>query len=133
MSDNTKIAIFTIVILLLLYSKKLTEVVTAKVGGVPVSSNLGSNTFDYAVCGIAPDVIRNGLAIKVCTDPITGNLYPIEEYPNGGASAQIVYLREQRLIDESLRLNTPTSAGVTTGPVEPGFFAKVIDWYGAIG
>lgn len=118
MSDNTKIAIFALVIMLLLYSKKLTEVVTAKVGGVPVT-NLGSNDFDYSVCGIAPQIAQNGLPIMVCIDPQTSQEYPIQEYPNGGNSAQVIFLRDNTQIARSILLNTPSSSGRIYGPKAP--------------
>lgn len=119
MSDNTKIAIFAIVIMLLLYSKKLTEVVTAKVGGVSVPSNLGTSDFDYSVCGIAPQIAQNGLPIMVCIDPQTGTEYPIQEYPNNGDAAQILFLRDNTQIARSILLNTPTSSGRVYGPKAP--------------
>lgn len=132
MSDNTKLTIFVIVILLMLYSKKLTEVVTAKVGGVAVTPNLGDRNFDYSVCGISADVARNGLAIKVCTNPDTGEVYPIEEYPNGGAQAQIVFLRSDTQAAENLKLNTPVSSAAIMGPVAPTIGEKVLDWYASL-
>lgn len=116
----------------MLYSKKLTEVVTAKVGGVDVSPNLGNRDFDFSVCGISADVARNGLAIKVCTNPDTGELYPIESYPNGGAQAQIVFLRNDAQAAENLKLNTPVSSAAVYGPPAPSLKEKLINWYANI-
>lgn len=124
MSDNTKIAIFAIVIMLLLYSKKLTEVVTAKVGGISVS-NLGNTEFDYSVCGIAPQIAQNGLPIMVCIDPQTSQEYPIQEYPNNGDSAQVIYLRDNTQIARSILLNTPSSSGRVYGPPAPSIWDKI--------
>ncbi len=121
--DKTLYAIVAI-ILFLLFFKKLRPVVTASVGGVPVTAeqqNLGTNIFDYSVCAVSIDVLIQKLPIRVCLDPATGEAYPIEEYPNGGSTAQIQILsRDTEMAKLSNKLNgvgfTPYA---TTGPQLP--------------
>jgi hypothetical protein len=109
MNDKTKdFILYGAIILIFLYllRGKQIAVVTVKIN--PPIDNTGTE-FDYSVCGISPDVIKNGLPIKYCIDPGTGLEHSVSDYPNGN-TGQVVFLRDQTLVDRSNTLN-----GVSNG------------------
>jgi hypothetical protein len=98
MTNSTKNLILyagVIIVLYLILRTKQTAVVTASLGSYDKLGNPSfpndNKPFDYAVCGISADIIKNGLPIRVCIDPDTGKEYSVEQYPKGDYG-QVVYL-----------------------------------------
>src|SRR5258708_9567012 len=102
MTDTNKDYILfgvVILVLFLLFKGKVTTEVSSKI--IPYGTN---NEFDYAVCGVSADVIRNGLPIKICIDPNTGKEYPSSDYPSGNYG-QVVFLKDRQQIARSNLIN----------------------------
>lgn len=89
----------TILVLYLLLKGKVTTEVSSKI--IPYGNN---NEFDYAVCGVSSDVIKNNLPIRICIDPSTGMEYPVGEYPQGNYG-QVIFLTAKDQIARSNLIN----------------------------
>jgi hypothetical protein len=115
MTDQTKDYILYGIVILALYfifKGKQSGVVSATLGSYDASGKAKfpadlTNEFDYAICGISADVIKNGLPIRVCIDPATNIEYPVEAYPQGNYG-QVIFLRDKLQIARSNLINGVT-------------------------
>ena len=98
---NKNYILFGVVIFALyfVFKGKVTTEVSSKI--IPYGNN---NEFDYAVCGISSDIVKNNLPIKVCIDPATGKEYPVQDYPTGNYG-QVIFLKDKQQIARSNLIN----------------------------